>query len=61
MCAVILHNMLIGDDIPDEWLQVEPLDEDDELNNEVSDENDDERRKQLLAYILEQRGYQISK
>ena len=43
--------------ISTEWLQVEPLDEDDELNNEVSEEKDEERRKQLFAYILEQRGY----
>lgn len=62
-CACILHNLLIAEPVPTEWeeelraIEVEPLDEDGELNTPLSNEaNGGERRNQLLSYLLEVRG-----
>ena len=55
MCAVILHNLLIDEPIPSEWMDdpdCDVLEEDDQLNMPVTAEGA-RRREQLFAYILE--------
>ncbi|KAE9055189.1 hypothetical protein PF006_g33037 [Phytophthora fragariae] len=61
-CASILHNLLIAEPIPQNWRdelnrQIKgKLDDDDELNAPLPvDARGDERRNQLLAYMLEMR------
>jgi hypothetical protein len=61
--ACILHNLVIEDRVPREWLQKDDdcgddLLEDDELNQAIDfwHINDDTRRSQLLSYILEKTG-----
>ncbi|KAE9273754.1 hypothetical protein PR003_g29809, partial [Phytophthora rubi] len=61
-CASILHNLLIAEPIPQNWRdelnrQIKgKLDDDDELNAPLPvDAIGDERRNQLLAYMLEMR------
>lgn len=60
LCACILQNLLIGEPVPRAWeseMQVEALDEEDELNVGVpSEAGGGERRRQLLAFLLELRG-----
>lgn len=67
--SCILHNILINERVPDEWLDGVhgydsdeddgELDDDDELNQPVPllHENDDTRRSQVFAYILERTGF----
>lgn len=56
-CACVMHNLLISDPIPPDWerqMQSNGLDEDDELNLPAPEsERGNERRKQLLCYLLE--------
>jgi hypothetical protein len=56
LCACILHNLLISEPCPDEWLDESDtvLDESDELNLPIPQEADSgEQRNQIFAYILE--------
>lgn len=62
--ACILHNLLINDKIPNEWIEEEDsehavLEPDDELNQPMDywHINDDTRRSQIFAYVLEKCGY----
>lgn len=63
-CACIMHNLLIAEPVPEEWEddirrngRSNDLDETDELNMAVPrDAGGEERRNQLLAYLLELRG-----
>ncbi|EEY65939.1 uncharacterized protein PITG_03470 [Phytophthora infestans T30-4] len=59
-CACIIHNLLVAQPVPEEWRAeldsyiTGELDEDDELNAPVpAGASGDERRNQLLAYMLE--------
>lgn len=58
-CAVILHNLLVADPVPQEWIEYdgEDLDENDELNQDVSQETSTTRRDQLLNYLQEEFGW----
>ena len=53
-CACIFHNWLIDDPIPPQWMDL-PLEEDDDLNDQVvpNEDNNCVRRTQLYGYILE--------
>ena len=58
--AVILHNLLIQDPIPEEWIDEDflPLDDDDELNSQLPDDTEGNRlRQQLLAYLMTETGH----
>ena len=57
-CACILHNWLIDDPIPPQWMDL-PLEEDDDLNDQVvpNEDNNCVRRTQLYGYILEKFNY----
>lgn len=59
-CAVILHNLLTGEPISEDWeraIHENGLSDDDELNTPVPRyANDNERRNQLFAYFMEIRG-----
>ncbi|OWZ17973.1 hypothetical protein PHMEG_0008002 [Phytophthora megakarya] len=63
MCACIFHNLLIAEPVPAEWQSeldkciTGELEDDDELNLAVPAEaSGDERRSQLLGYMLEIRA-----
>ena len=57
-CAAILHNWLIEDPIPIDWIE-EPLEEDEDANTLlVPDQiNKDTRRNIMLGYMLEKYNY----
>lgn len=60
ICGCILHNLLISEPIPAEWenaMNGNELDVDDELNAPISAlAGGNERRYQLMCYLLEIRG-----
>ena len=56
LAAAVLHNLMIKQPCPDDWyVQEEPdtLGDDEELNKVSATPNSDERRKQLFAYLIQ--------
>ncbi len=61
LCCVILHNMLLHDPIPEEWLN---YDEDDDVEEELENNplmqptlQSNARREQLRAFVVERAGH----
>ncbi len=60
-CCVVLHNMLLGESVPPEWLH---YDEDDADNEELEENNplmqptmeSNQQREQLCTYMVERGG-----
>ena len=46
--ASILHNLMLSEDYPDEWIEVEG-----EQNTDIQNDYDDTRRQNLFGYFLE--------
>ena len=55
-CACILHNWLIKDPVPLNWIDTE-IEEDDVINRRIPEnEEGNSRRSQMLGYLLEKNG-----
>lgn len=55
MCCCILRNLLLEENIPQDWFELNDcptLEEDDELNQPINSYNAEDRRAQLFAYLL---------
>ena len=53
MATCILHNLLVEEPCPSEWMYVEDLDDEDELQQDVEGRANTTRRNQIFAYMLE--------